>query len=233
MRSSPGADASAGASARGSGNAKARSAPTGSCSCWCARNGTWPSACCMPPRTACRCAASSISSTRPRAPCRIWAASNGRWRNAIATGGRSCGCFFDYYDTDRLMICLDPANIDLMRDFMSDRANARILELQCVFDDQYLVGHARRVGLATERTPDEVIQRMLPHAAPRVRRPERAHPRGGVPASLAAEGGSRAGGKTPQCSATTSMWMPRRAMPWPRRPIFLPTEGGRFHGLCV
>jgi diadenosine tetraphosphate (Ap4A) HIT family hydrolase len=69
---------------------------------------------------------------------------------------------FDYYDTDRLMICLDPANIDLMRDFMSDRANARILELQCVFDDQYLVGHARRVGLATDRTPDEVIERMLP-----------------------------------------------------------------------
>jgi hypothetical protein len=60
------------------------------------------------------------------------------------------------------MICLDPANIDLMRDFISDRANARILELQCVFDDQYLVGHARRVGLATDRTPDEVIQRMLP-----------------------------------------------------------------------
>jgi hypothetical protein len=26
---------------------------------------------------------------------------------------------FDYYDTDRLMICLDPANIDLMRDFMT------------------------------------------------------------------------------------------------------------------
>jgi len=69
---------------------------------------------------------------------------------------------FDYYDTDRLMICLDPGNIDLMQDFMSDRANARILELQCVFDDQYLVGHARRVGLATDRTPDDVIQRMLP-----------------------------------------------------------------------
>ncbi|AHM04786.1 EpsK domain protein [Roseibacterium elongatum DSM 19469] len=69
---------------------------------------------------------------------------------------------FDYYDTDRLMICLDPANIDLMRDFMSDRAATRLLELQCVFDDQYLVGHARRVGLATEETPTEVIQRMLP-----------------------------------------------------------------------
>ena len=69
---------------------------------------------------------------------------------------------FDYYGTEQLIICLDPANLDLMRDFMSDRANARILELQCNFDDQYLVGHAHRVGLATEETPDEVIQRMLP-----------------------------------------------------------------------
>jgi hypothetical protein len=69
---------------------------------------------------------------------------------------------FDYYDTDKLMICLDPNNIGLMKDFMSDRANARILELQCVFDDQYLVGHAHRVGLATNDTPGEVIARMLP-----------------------------------------------------------------------
>jgi len=69
---------------------------------------------------------------------------------------------FDYHDTDRLMICLDPGNIDLMQDFMSDRANTRILELQCVFDDQYLVGHARRVGLATEESPVEVVSRLLP-----------------------------------------------------------------------
>ena len=69
---------------------------------------------------------------------------------------------FDYHDTDRLMICLDPGNIDLMQDFMSDRANTRILELQCVFDDTYLVGHARRVGLATLDTPEEVVARMLP-----------------------------------------------------------------------
>ncbi|UWQ97037.1 beta-1,6-N-acetylglucosaminyltransferase [Rhodobacteraceae bacterium M385] len=69
---------------------------------------------------------------------------------------------FDYYGTEQLVICLDPANLDLMRDFMSDRANARILELQCTFDDQYLVGHAHRVGLATDDTPGEVLQRMLP-----------------------------------------------------------------------
>lgn len=69
---------------------------------------------------------------------------------------------FDYYRTDQLIICLDPANMDLMQDFMTDRTNARILELQCVFDDQYLVGHARRVGLSTEGTPSEVVARMLP-----------------------------------------------------------------------
>ncbi len=69
---------------------------------------------------------------------------------------------YDYYDTDKLVICLDPGNIALMQDFMSDRANARILELQCTFDDQYLVGHAQRVGLATPETPTEVIERLLP-----------------------------------------------------------------------
>ncbi len=69
---------------------------------------------------------------------------------------------YDYYGTDQLMICLDPGNIELMRDFMSDRANARILELQCSFDDQYLVGHARRVGLAGDDTPGEVIAAMMP-----------------------------------------------------------------------
>ena len=69
---------------------------------------------------------------------------------------------FDYYGTEQMIICLDPANLDLMRDFMSDRANTRILEVQCLFDDQYLVGHAHRVGLATDDTPGEVIARMLP-----------------------------------------------------------------------
>ncbi len=29
---------------------------------------------------------------------------------------------FDYYETDRLMILLDPNNMDLLRDFYSDRS---------------------------------------------------------------------------------------------------------------
>jgi hypothetical protein len=69
---------------------------------------------------------------------------------------------FDYYGVDRLMICLDPNNVDLMRDFMSDKSNNRILEIQCTFDDDYLIGHAHRVGLARAETPPEVVEHLLP-----------------------------------------------------------------------
>ena len=86
---------------------------------------------------------------------------------------------FDYYNTERLMICIDPSSIDLIQDFMGDRANARIVEIQCNFDDQYLMGHAHRVGLATADTPSEVISRMMPtlrhefsHESARIREAE-------------------------------------------------------------
>jgi len=69
---------------------------------------------------------------------------------------------FDCYGVDRLMICLDPDNVDLMRDFMSDRSSNRILEIQCNFDDDYLIGYAHRVGLARDETPPEVLDQLLP-----------------------------------------------------------------------
>ncbi len=69
---------------------------------------------------------------------------------------------FDYYDTDRLIICLDPVNLDLMRDFYSDRSGTKMLEIQCSFTDDYLIGHAKRVGLAGEKTPTDVMDRLLP-----------------------------------------------------------------------
>jgi len=69
---------------------------------------------------------------------------------------------FDYFDTDRLVICLDPANLDLMRDFYADRSTTKMLEIQCTFSDAYLIGHAKRVGLAGERTPPETIDVLLP-----------------------------------------------------------------------
>lgn len=69
---------------------------------------------------------------------------------------------FDYYQTDRLVICLDPSGFELMQDFTSDKAVTRVLEIECEFTDDYLIGHARRVGLAGENTPRDVIDRLLP-----------------------------------------------------------------------
>jgi hypothetical protein len=69
---------------------------------------------------------------------------------------------FDYWKTDQLVVCIDPANVDLMRDFFSDRSTVRLLEVECDFSDDYLIGHARRVGLAGDRTPQETLDRLLP-----------------------------------------------------------------------
>ncbi len=69
---------------------------------------------------------------------------------------------FDYWQTDKLIVCIDPANTDLMQDFYNDKAKVRLLEIECDFTDDYLIGHARRVGLAGERSPQEVIDRLLP-----------------------------------------------------------------------
>lgn len=68
---------------------------------------------------------------------------------------------FDYYETDRLLLCLDPAHIELMQDFAADRCTTRILEVQCEFSDDFLAGHARRVGLAGEHTPKHTLERLL------------------------------------------------------------------------
>jgi len=69
---------------------------------------------------------------------------------------------FDYYNTDRLIVCLDPNGLDLLEDFCGDRAVTKLLEVECVFSEDYLVGHAKRVGLAGESTPRETLERLLP-----------------------------------------------------------------------
>jgi len=69
---------------------------------------------------------------------------------------------FDYWQSDVLVVCIDPANVDLMQDFYNDKAKVRLLEINCDFTDDYLIGHAKRVGLAADSTPREVIERLLP-----------------------------------------------------------------------
>ncbi|MBD3664858.1 DUF5928 domain-containing protein [Sulfitobacter aestuariivivens] len=69
---------------------------------------------------------------------------------------------FDYFETDRLIVCMDPSNLDLLNDFASDRSTTRMLEIECQFSDDYLTGHAMRVGLAGDQTSDDTLDRLLP-----------------------------------------------------------------------
>ena len=69
---------------------------------------------------------------------------------------------FDYFETDRLIVCMDPGNIELLNDFASDRSVIRMLEIECPFSDDYLIGHAMRVGLAGAQTSHETLERLLP-----------------------------------------------------------------------
>lgn len=69
---------------------------------------------------------------------------------------------FEYYETDRLIFCLDPNNMDLLTDFYRDRSKTRLLEIECSFSDEYLAGHAQRVGLAGENTTQAAFDQLLP-----------------------------------------------------------------------
>jgi hypothetical protein len=64
--------------------------------------------------------------------------------------------------TNRVVICVDPANIAVLQDFHADKADVRLLEIDCDFSDDYLLGHARRVGLAGAETPAETVAQLIP-----------------------------------------------------------------------
>ena len=69
---------------------------------------------------------------------------------------------FEYFETNRLIIYMDPGNFYLLEDFGSDRSGTRILEVECDYTDEFLIGHAKRIGLAGEQTSEEALQRLLP-----------------------------------------------------------------------
>jgi len=69
---------------------------------------------------------------------------------------------FDFYQTDRMIFCLDPNNMDLLQDFYTDRSKTKLLHIECEFSEEFLLGHARRVALVGERTSREATDRLLP-----------------------------------------------------------------------
>ncbi len=69
---------------------------------------------------------------------------------------------FDYFETNRMIVCIDPGNIELLHDFFDDKSKTALLEVDAEFDDDYLLGHALRIGLAGEMTPEDTLRRLLP-----------------------------------------------------------------------
>lgn len=69
---------------------------------------------------------------------------------------------FERSFTDRLMICADPSNLELLEDFYSDRCATRMLELVCSFDDDYLRGQSIRTGQAGDTSSEDTIKRIVP-----------------------------------------------------------------------
>ncbi len=63
---------------------------------------------------------------------------------------------FERLATDSLTICLDPGNLDTIAEFAGDRCQMRVLDVQCSFDDDYLAGHAQRIGLADSNISTEM-----------------------------------------------------------------------------
>jgi hypothetical protein len=72
------------------------------------------------------------------------------------------GLIYQALNTEGLIICVDPANLDVIADFQADMADVRLLEIECEFSDTDLIGHAQRVGLVGVTTPDAWLAGLLP-----------------------------------------------------------------------
>ena len=69
---------------------------------------------------------------------------------------------FQQFESQKLVICLDPSALELITDFCGDKADTRLLLIESRFDDEYLRGHIERVGLAGKTTQPELVSRLLP-----------------------------------------------------------------------
>jgi hypothetical protein len=69
---------------------------------------------------------------------------------------------FESFESDALVLCVDPANLDIIKDFCADQAKTQVLEIDCEYSDDYLIGHARRVGLAGADSPADTVAPLVP-----------------------------------------------------------------------
>jgi len=68
---------------------------------------------------------------------------------------------YERMDTDKLIICLDPSNLDTLADIASDRCEMRVLDIDCHLDNNYLVGHAQRIGLTDKNASEQMTNSLV------------------------------------------------------------------------
>lgn len=69
---------------------------------------------------------------------------------------------FDAFATDRLVLCLDPHASGLVTDLIADGMKVRLLLIETRFDDAYVGGHIRRLGLASRGNADNIVRDLTP-----------------------------------------------------------------------
>ena len=86
--------------------------------------------------------------------------------NSLAKRSRHCramiGLLFHHFQTDRMLICLDTNNIGLIHDLFKNRPKTRLLQIDCEYTDDFLMGHANRIGLVSGAAPQSTIDVLIP-----------------------------------------------------------------------
>lgn len=68
---------------------------------------------------------------------------------------------FEQMNTDKMIVCLDPSNIQTLTDFADDTCELRVLEVVCHLDDTYLTGHAERLSLIDKNADPEMTRSLV------------------------------------------------------------------------
>ena len=81
---------------------------------------------------------------------------------------------FDSTHANRLMICIDPEDIDLIKDFCVESPSTRLLQIDCELTDRYLTDHAIALDLIAAKSPQGAVRRLLPRLRAKILQ-DRAH----------------------------------------------------------
>ncbi|MEO0829002.1 MAG: DUF5928 domain-containing protein [Pseudomonadota bacterium] len=69
---------------------------------------------------------------------------------------------FEHFQTDRLVVCVDPCMADAISDLSRGSGQSSLLDIQCALTDGFLEGHARRLGLISRTGDPQELSSLLP-----------------------------------------------------------------------